>query len=488
MTNSTVFSNTTQTSNGTPIMAEWLNDVNTKTFRTIDVTIYGAKGDGVTDDTAAIQAAFTAAYNSNGTAQKTVFFPSGQYVVSSTIVAMASFCGEGPYENNVGSRIKWVGSADKVFSFPDEYKTGWSFENLEIDMSNVTTDCTGMHFAQGVNNASFRNLRFKGWYSGGSFYGGTYKNHDGIFVVGGSGVGGTPYNMSNCIFDHCFFVRTRNCVTVTNPVPDSSGTNCTFNACLSISSGWFAKMGGANNTFIACETNSMAGSHTFILDTGFAYSWLFLNCDFGTESSAPGNEIIAATYADAVNFATILNGTLELSYNGGAYDAVPDLVLDPGATGGRVLRYMAHGINNFQSNILRVEQIKLGQALGGELNFYEEGTFTPVFTSLAVVLGAGSVTYTGSYTRVGRLVSWQAKIQPSGGATTEATGGTTFIGNLPYNILGLDSNCTVTNAGTLASYGVGVGSAGTNDMYMPTWPAVANGIVMSGHYFTDGTV
>lgn len=46
----------------------------------IDVTAYGAKGDGVTDDTAAIQAAITAACNSPN--HPTVFFPEGQYIVS----------------------------------------------------------------------------------------------------------------------------------------------------------------------------------------------------------------------------------------------------------------------------------------------------------------------------------------------------------------------------------------------------------------------
>ena len=46
----------------------------------IDVTAYGAKGDGVTDDTAAIQAAITAACSSP--IHPTVFFPEGQYIVS----------------------------------------------------------------------------------------------------------------------------------------------------------------------------------------------------------------------------------------------------------------------------------------------------------------------------------------------------------------------------------------------------------------------
>ncbi len=48
----------------------------------IDVTAYGAKGDGATDDTAAIQAAITAACAAS--THPTVFFPPGFYLVSQT--------------------------------------------------------------------------------------------------------------------------------------------------------------------------------------------------------------------------------------------------------------------------------------------------------------------------------------------------------------------------------------------------------------------
>ena len=66
--------------NITVIEADWLNDVNTAVYDSvIDVRLYGAVGNGVTDDTAAIQAAVNAA---NG---GTVFFPAGVYQTSATI-------------------------------------------------------------------------------------------------------------------------------------------------------------------------------------------------------------------------------------------------------------------------------------------------------------------------------------------------------------------------------------------------------------------
>jgi hypothetical protein len=69
---------TTFIPNVTVIEADWLNDVNTVTYKTsANVKLFGALGDGVTDDTAAIQAAVNAS--------PSVTFPAGTYIVSSQI-------------------------------------------------------------------------------------------------------------------------------------------------------------------------------------------------------------------------------------------------------------------------------------------------------------------------------------------------------------------------------------------------------------------
>ena len=57
----------------------------------VSVKDFGATGDGVTDDTAAIQTALNYAVQGN----KRIFFPQGQYVVTSTITVQASFSGQG---------------------------------------------------------------------------------------------------------------------------------------------------------------------------------------------------------------------------------------------------------------------------------------------------------------------------------------------------------------------------------------------------------
>lgn len=84
-------------------------------------------------------------------------------------------------------------------------------------------------------------------------------------------------------------------------------------------------------------------------------------------------------------------------------------------------------------------------------------------------------------------VFWSAKIEPTGGATTASTAGTTRINNTPFSQVGLEVTCTAVNAATLQSYGVGSGAIGGTSMYTPTWAATASGITISGFFFTDGT-
>jgi hypothetical protein len=69
----------------TPIMADWLNDVNTLTYNAhVNVKQYGAVGDGVTDDTAAFVAALAAA-------RGTIEVPPGQYIISSSLTFPSAF-------------------------------------------------------------------------------------------------------------------------------------------------------------------------------------------------------------------------------------------------------------------------------------------------------------------------------------------------------------------------------------------------------------
>lgn len=90
-----------------------------KPFKTVSVTDYGAVGDGVTDDTAAIQAAITANYGGS------VFFPYGTYLISSGLTVTA---GIKLYGGGFGSIIKVNSSVTRF---------------LPVTVQNLVTPVTG---------------------------------------------------------------------------------------------------------------------------------------------------------------------------------------------------------------------------------------------------------------------------------------------------------------------------------------------------------
>tara|TARA_R110000868_G_scaffold53725_1_gene168445 strand:- start:2023 stop:2535 length:513 start_codon:yes stop_codon:yes gene_type:complete len=113
------------------------------------------------------------------------------------------------------------------------------------------------------------------------------------------------------------------------------------------------------------------------------------------------------------------------------------------------------------------------------LNAYEEGTFTPSFTGLTVV---GTPTYTGRYTRVGRLVYFSVRIQST--TTTASTVGVTTMSTFPFVIADGENTVSSTiNFGTLADLPNGTvsKSSGSTIVYLPTWSATAD-VVTSGFY------
>ncbi len=125
---------------------------------------YGAVGDGVTDDTSAIQAAIEA---NKGL---TIFFPTGVYLVTDTLDMVGdgtaagsfgcSFLGDGYLDpnlhNNVGgTEFLWDGGAKP---FIDISSNRLSFENFRFDGQST---CTRVFKTRWVSGAGVHTLRFK---------------------------------------------------------------------------------------------------------------------------------------------------------------------------------------------------------------------------------------------------------------------------------------------------------------------------------------
>ena len=169
-----------------------------------NVRDYGAKGDGVTDDTASINAAITAGNrcgkgcDSATVVPALVYFPEGKYLVSSpiiqyyytqlvgnalnppTLLASTNFAGiavidSDPYDN---TGANWWTNQNNFFR---------QVRNLIIDVSHVVGSATGIHW-QVAQATSLTNLVFKMATDG--------RNHQGMFMENGSGG-----FMSDLLFD-----------------------------------------------------------------------------------------------------------------------------------------------------------------------------------------------------------------------------------------------------------------------------------------------
>jgi hypothetical protein len=122
----------------------------------INVKQFGAVGNGTTDDTAAIQAAFTTAASASGSA---VFFPNGIYIVSSTITipGNTAVIGCGDSDSGTVIRVK-TGTAltTPVLASADWYNNATTCGNpieirdIKID-GNSATSGSGAHGIVAMN-------------------------------------------------------------------------------------------------------------------------------------------------------------------------------------------------------------------------------------------------------------------------------------------------------------------------------------------------
>lgn len=113
---------------------------------------------------------------------------------------------------------------------------------------------------------------------------------------------------------------------------------------------------------------------------------------------------------------------------------------------------------------------------------YTATTWTPTFSNLTVVNGTGGASYSGTYTKLGRVVLWTALISVTGTCTTASTTNSTAITNLPGGAIGAQSTLQVSD-GNIANIGVGANYSGTT-CYMPGWTARNTNIIISGWYTT----
>lgn len=129
-----------------PYIGSFARTQHSKNMDTISVKDFGATGDGVTDDTAAIQYAFDAAHS----AGRKLYFPTGVYRVSSTLTAKLgthyaeyglSIVGEGRGASIIEFTFTDTDSPVEGISLvPESGSTGYNFDIKGMTLRGTTAD------------------------------------------------------------------------------------------------------------------------------------------------------------------------------------------------------------------------------------------------------------------------------------------------------------------------------------------------------------
>lgn len=224
---------------GTPkTLATIVSSITTRLFDVTDAA-YGATGDGVTDDRAAVQAAIDAAEAANG---GTVYFPPGTYLCSSGLTVSASgdsitLLGEGAQSiirANVNGVIFTLSSCDRVIFSDLVVDSGVSITS-PIAMIQSTCPVSFVRCTVGDSNCKRSTI----WLNSGgemSAVDSSFTNGVGTYHVIDSG--GFPLVMHNCTVTNASAAYTNFVGAVL--VNNASFYGCTFDAS-AVSSGTYAQ-------------------------------------------------------------------------------------------------------------------------------------------------------------------------------------------------------------------------------------------------------
>ena len=161
---------------------------------TINVKDYGAKGDGTTDDTTAIQNALNAAFGVAGsiaqTAQRRVIFPPGLYIVTgSGLTGTNWFGGVIQGSGRFTTKIQNSGGGPVITTNGCQYMR---FEDLQLDGNggtNVLFDLDWTNTGTALQSNTFFNMEFSNAGTG--------------LRIANSGFMGSENLILNCFFSNC---------------------------------------------------------------------------------------------------------------------------------------------------------------------------------------------------------------------------------------------------------------------------------------------
>lgn len=245
----------------------------------INVRHKGAKGDGTTNDTAAIQAAIDAAATLG---EGIVFFPAGTYIINAAL--------------NISSRVQLLGVAASFTTNGSTIKQ----TSTTLDAFRATNTTTG------ITNVTIKNLRIEGPGSGsgngiylkntgnaGSHPPFTYWNLENVYITG---FGGYGFNAESLIVSTLTTVIVESCTNgfYLNGGADGDYStvntsitflNCYANGCTTI--GYNVRQ-STYISFSSTATDSCGTGH--VIDGSNSITFVGSGCEYGNpDSASPGD-------------------------------------------------------------------------------------------------------------------------------------------------------------------------------------------------------
>lgn len=213
---------------------------------------FGAKGDGVTDDTAAIQAAIDSIDNTKG---GVVSFSSGTYKISSAITITGNNVRLKGFHYHLPTIKCYAAEAGIFFAASSGWIYSGGIENITIDGNNVAT--VGVQVTQGSEFTFYETLVMKcttGWkFKGGASLGVTPTGLVNLYNCGSS------YNTVGVFFEDA----SKTVFTGGNFYSNTTNVQFAYANCISFRDVWFETFTGC---FLLDHTSNYALANTIIVD------------------------------------------------------------------------------------------------------------------------------------------------------------------------------------------------------------------------------
>ena len=433
-------------------------NVEDKLAQNVSVKDFGAVGNGMANDTAAIQAAITAGENG------AVYFPPGTYLISTAIIIPSNILIYGAGDSSVikSNTLAVVSPYPGQNQFVVNAKTNFKIQNLKFDTSAITVFSGGIRcvYMFGCSYYAIQNCTFLTCGAAtASLASNNYLIQDNTAIIQStSGV-----SQHDGVFDNwngsSYFKITGNSVTgnsiaryaylVTGLATDGVTATPCFNFDVSHNFAkdikfigfWSQGNAGGNSNFTVSNNNFqnilefhgiyISESENFVIDSNVIDTVAYNGIRFGSEAGFT----TGAKYGAASNNVLIDTNT---STSGGGDGAAFQLTSESSNNfiDGTIVRGSTHSYPIFAnvstfSNYLGDGRFDAGATsdapfnAGANTNIVLRGTYTPTFTAVTNV--TSQVTFGNNWTRSGNTINVTGQIS----VTSTTTGLTEFRLSLP---------------------------------------------------------